>query len=399
MTKVSIVTGANYGDEGKGLATDMLARSSPYYYTAVVRANGGAQAGHTVLAPSGDRHVFHHIGAGTFAGAETVLGPDFVLNPVVFNDEYASLLEKIRVVPDVYAHLESIVSTPLDSYVNTLRESARSNPHGSTGLGVYEAQLRHKHTPLTLIDLYRPSFESAVVAAFEYSANLIKTLDPAAELESDTYSAILDNFINDCRQFANTVKPYSQFTTVAQKYDQLIFEGAQGLMLDQRIGVMPYCTPSDTTPITPLKLIENLSVSRVEIVFVTRAYLTRHGAGPLPNECSPLQVGIITTKGETNTWNQHQGNFRYAPLDVSSLKTRIARALDLYDNTLSRNSVFNYTFPIDYSVLVTCCDQMEYSALISVLESIDREFSVPVTASFSACGTSLQLLQNVLQRV
>lgn len=170
-------------------------------------------------------------------------------------------------------------------------------------------------------------------------------------------------------------------------------------MLDQRIGEMPYCTPSDTTPITPLKLIEDLSVLRVEIVFVTRAYLTRHGAGPLLNECSPPRVGITTTTGETNVWNPHQGNFRYAPLNVSELKSRITRALDLYDESISQNRVFNYSIPIDYSVLVTCCDQMEHTALTHVLEEIDRTFSVPVTASFSACGTSLQLLQNVLQRV
>lgn len=399
MTKVSIVTGANYGDEGKGLATDMLARSSPYYYTAVVRANGGAQAGHTVVTTGGIKHVFHHIGAGTFAGAETVLGPDFVLNPIVFNDEYASLLGKIKTVPDVFANLESIVSTPLDAYVNTVRERMRSNPHGSTGLGVNESILRHRQVPLKLIDLYRPSLEASAGAAFEYSAKLVKEIDPSAVLDQTTLNSILTNFIADCQKFASTVKPYSQFSTIAQKYDQLIFEGAQGLMLDQRIGEMPYCTPSDTTPITPLKLIENLSVSRVEIVFVTRAYLTRHGAGPLLNECSPPQVGITTTTGETNVRNPHQGNFRYAPLNVSELKSRITRALDLYDESISQNRVFNYSFPIDYSVLVTCCDQMEHAALTRVLEEIDRTFSVPVTASFSACGTSLQLLQNVLQRV
>ena len=180
MTKVSIVTGANYGDEGKGLATDMLARSSPYYYTAVVRANGGAQAGHTVVTTGGIKHVFHHIGAGTFAGAETVLGPDFVLNPIVFNDEYASLLYKIKTVPDVFANLESIVSTPLDAYVNTVRERMRSNPHGSTGLGVNESILRHQQVPLKLIDLYRPSLEASASAAFEYSAELVKEIDSSA---------------------------------------------------------------------------------------------------------------------------------------------------------------------------------------------------------------------------
>jgi len=70
MTTVTAVIGANFGDEGKGLMTDVLASRAPSR-TLVVRANGGAQAGHTVVTPEGRRHVFGHVGSGALCGAPT----------------------------------------------------------------------------------------------------------------------------------------------------------------------------------------------------------------------------------------------------------------------------------------------------------------------------------------
>ena len=85
----SVVIGANYGDEGKGLMTDFLCRQ--HSADLVVRFNGGAQAGHTVVTPEGERHVFHHIGSGYFAGVPTYLSKFFVSNPVLFKQEYQEL--------------------------------------------------------------------------------------------------------------------------------------------------------------------------------------------------------------------------------------------------------------------------------------------------------------------
>ena len=78
----TVVIGANFGDEGKGLAVDSLvARDSD---AAVIRFNGGAQAGHTVVAEDGRRHVFSHFGAGAFLGAATFLSRFFVVQPSIF---------------------------------------------------------------------------------------------------------------------------------------------------------------------------------------------------------------------------------------------------------------------------------------------------------------------------
>src|SRR5262249_552775 len=83
------VIGANFGDEGKGLAVDAIVALDPD--AAVIRFNGGAQAGHTVVAEDGRRHVFSHFGAGTLRGAATFLSRFFVVQPSIFAREPSNL--------------------------------------------------------------------------------------------------------------------------------------------------------------------------------------------------------------------------------------------------------------------------------------------------------------------
>lgn len=80
MGSAIAVIGAGFGDEGKGLMTDYCCQRPKY--TTVVRFNGGAQAGHTVVTPDGRRHVFSHFGSGTLRGAATFLSRFFICNPI-----------------------------------------------------------------------------------------------------------------------------------------------------------------------------------------------------------------------------------------------------------------------------------------------------------------------------
>lgn len=84
------VIGASFGDEGKGLVTDYLCAIQGAGI--VVRFNGGAQAGHTVVTPDGLRHVHHHFGSGTLWGTPTFLSQFFIVNPIAF---LAELLERL----------------------------------------------------------------------------------------------------------------------------------------------------------------------------------------------------------------------------------------------------------------------------------------------------------------
>ena len=91
---VSIIIGANYGDEGKGRMSDYLANKAMQagQSTITILSNGGAQRGHTVVLNNGFTHIFHHFGSGTLAGADTYLPQSFIVNPMIFMKEYNELL-------------------------------------------------------------------------------------------------------------------------------------------------------------------------------------------------------------------------------------------------------------------------------------------------------------------
>ena len=141
MKPVHIVIGANYGDEGKGLLVDYLSSAMTSMGTrpVVVRHNGGAQAGHTVVtAPEGERHVFKHVGSGALVGASTYLSSFFVCNPILFRKELEELM-KLNVIPEVLVSHDSPVTTPYDVMINQLVEQHRGdNRHGSVGVGFGE---------------------------------------------------------------------------------------------------------------------------------------------------------------------------------------------------------------------------------------------------------------------
>src|SRR5687767_2778700 len=132
--RLSAVIGASYGDEGKGRTVDFLADA----LTLVVRFNGGAQAGHTVVLPDGRRHVFHHFGSGTFKGAETFLSQHFIMNPIMYCRELKEL-PAVRVTADPRCR----ITTPWDMMLNQAVEAKRGNDrHGSCGLGINETVTR-----------------------------------------------------------------------------------------------------------------------------------------------------------------------------------------------------------------------------------------------------------------
>ena len=138
MKDIKIVLGANFGDEGKGLMTDYFSQSPD---TIVVCSNGGAQRGHTVETPDGIRHVFHHFGSGILNSkierqrAATYLSEDFIVNPIIFKQEYEELCS-LGYKPETYIHKNCMVSTPYDMMANQIIEENRGkNKHGSCGLG------------------------------------------------------------------------------------------------------------------------------------------------------------------------------------------------------------------------------------------------------------------------
>lgn len=322
------VIGANFGDEGKGLVTDYLCASEGA--GAVVRFNGGAQAGHTVVTPEGKRHVFHHFGAGTFCGVPTFLSQFFVCNPLAALYEANQLLE-LGVKPVLYAHPNCIVSTFADMMINQLMENARGDKrHGSVGFGVNETILRSDIPELriTMSDLWNgASLEDRLKAICTKYAEF-RSGKPI--LEAD---AMITHFIQECSRFADAVHPLG----IAQCEDP-IFEGAQGLLLDQNNKeFFPHLTHSNTGMANVRVLCEQAGIKHIEPYYVSRTYLTRHGAGRLPGE-NP----VMTFFDDTNTEHPYQGKIRFAPLDVENMLQRCASDAE----TLA------------YKIVLTHCDQL-----------------------------------------
>ena len=322
-----VVIGAQFGDEGKGRITD--AHVAAGGARLVVRFNGGAQAGHTVVTPEGRRHVFGHVGSGALAGAPTYLSRFFVCNPLLFLREQAALAG-LDARPVVMVDARCPVTTPYDMLINQWLEQARGAArHGSCGVGFGETLERQRsHHALTVADLadaatltqrldaLRRDYLPARLARLGCAA-LLAEPDKAALLQADT---LLERFVTDARRFLDSVSVMP--LSVAARGRHLLFEGAQGLLLDQARGFFPHVTRSHTGLRNVLMLAGELGLQRLEVDYVSRVYLTRHGAGPLPGELpGPPYAGI---SDPTNQPNPYQGSLRFAWLDLDLLGRAIA---------------------------------------------------------------------------
>ena len=322
-----VVIGAQFGDEGKGRITD--AHVTAGGARLVVRFNGGAQAGHTVVTPEGRRHVFGHVGSGALAGVPTYLSRFFVCNPLLFLREQAALAG-LGTQPVVMVDARSPVTTPYDMLINQWLEQARGTArHGSCGVGFGETLERQRsHHALTVADLadaatltqrldaLRRDYLPARLARLGCAA-LLAEPDKAALLQADT---LLERFVTDARRFLDSVSVMP--LSVAARGRHLLFEGAQGLLLDQTRGFFPHVTRSHTGLRNVLMLAGELGLEQLEVDYVSRVYLTRHGAGPLPGELpGPPYAGI---SDPTNQPNPYQGSLRFAWLDLDLLGRAIA---------------------------------------------------------------------------
>lgn len=332
---VKVVIGANFGDEGKGLMTDYFCHQSALRgeNCIVVCHNGGAQRGHTVDAPDGLHHVFHHFGSGTFAGADTYLSKDFILNPILFRREWEEL-KKLGYEPKAYLNPLCRVTTPFDMIINQVLEEKRSNDrHGSCGMGIFETIKRYEenygYPAWVLLENYDNQNKEAIKAIkhtyLPKRFNELK-IQPSEEWEEIINAdGLIEQFLSDLEFTASHVTVCGD-TNALEKYQNIIFEGGQGLLLDQNNKeYFPHLTPSNTGLKNPAEMILRLFPdSNVEVCYVTRPYLTRHGAGRIDNECRKEEINP-DMEDLTNVPNQHQGTMRYGKMNVSELLNRIQK--------------------------------------------------------------------------
>lgn len=361
------VIGANWGDEGKGLAVDRLAaaQAEAGSETIVVRSNGGAQAGHGVERPEGGRHVFHHVGAGTFTGAATHLSQFFVGHPMVLGTELSDL-ETLGARPRrITIDPRAPITTPWDMALNQALEIQRAGGrHGSTGLGFGETiERQERGFTLSAADLWSPGLNAKLdqirdgwlpVRLAELDIDLATS--PLAPILTGKVD-LVSRFVEDCAAFRARVDLLddAQIARTAA----VIFEGAQGLQLDMDYGVFPHVTRSYTGLRNMAQIAREAGIEQIAPLYMTRAYATRHGAGPLPHETpGPDGIGRIDWAeivDLTNAPNDWQGTIREAPLDGDLLRKTIAR-----DVALGRATGVD----IAPAIGVSCLDQIKRNGVL-----------------------------------
>lgn len=330
MKKYAVI-GLGFGDEGKGLTTSYLCSKNKN--SLVVRFNGGHQAGHTVY--SGPiRHIFSNFGSGTLHGCPTYWDKKCTVDPIALINEYLFLINQ-GFNPKIYIDNECSITTPYDKHHNQISENA--NNHGSCGVGFGATIGREENFySLKFIDLFYPKIlEEKLKGVRSYYESYLT-------FDNEGIQEFLDacEVIRDCA----TIIPVNEMPIIRVShtpltYDNIIYEGAQGLLLDQNIGFFPNVTRSNTG-------LERNNLNPDEIYLVTRAYQTRHGNGYMSNEnLKRLKDSIKINPEETNQEHPYQGKFRRSILD-----------LDLLEYGINRDSVIrNHK---NKTLVITCLDHI-----------------------------------------
>ncbi len=333
MAKAVIVVDLGYGDAGKGAHVDYLCRTQDI--AGVIRFNGGGQAGHNVVTADGRHHNFHQFGAGTFAGVDTYLSRFVKVSPLALFHEANELQAKGVVDPwlMLYVDVECPVVTPFHEAANQLKELARGDGrHGSCGMGIgelHEDMLNSGSPWLNIAMLYestrhlRQMLDEIQDQKRTECNELIGSLryNPDAQWAIDCLTD--DKMVDDVIEFyqkiiINYLRVTSGWIDPLTDGQSVVFEGAQGVLLDELWGFNPYTTWSNTTRKNADKLLR-ISHYSGEIVChgLTRAYGTRHGRGPFPTEDTHLTRILQDRHNPTNTW---QEGFRVGHLDLVTLQ-------------------------------------------------------------------------------
>lgn len=357
--KARVVIGAGFGDEGKGVFTNYFSSLSDK--SLVIRFNGGAQAGHTVISPTGIRHVFGHFTANSFLpNARGYLSKHFIINPIMFLKELEELNQE-GINPIMAAHDECYVTTPYDMLINRWLERSRGDNarHGSCGLGIGETIHRSEVAlkPLQLKDtssIIELREKLIIIGAFFEQRVIELGLEEYYENNGIILHEILaDRFIEDVIEMRRHLfTGVNTFQHDFFKGCDVIFEGAQGLMLDQNMGDFPHVTRSNTGLKNVIDICVENNITELDVLYATRCYKTRHGAGNLNHELPGKPYpGIVD---ETNIPNEHQGAIRFAYLDIDELISCIDKDGDSVHQRVVRNGI-----KINKSIGITCLDQTD----------------------------------------
>ncbi len=282
----AIIVGAQWGDEGKGKIVDYLTQSADI----IVRAQGGCNAGHTVIA-EGAQYVLHLIPSGIlWPGKVCVIGNGVALDPLSLVEEFEGLEAKgIAVRPNNLlisdrAHLTMPYHRQLDA-LKEARLGAKKIGTTRRGIGpTYSDKVQR--TGFRMVDLIRPEHFAQQLRDKVREANHLFSEVGLESLDAEEMLASLLPAAERLRpHMANTIAYLNEAIAGGQN---LLFEGAQGTYLDIDYGTYPFVTSSNTTAGGACTG-SGVAPHRIDkVVGVCKAYTTRVGSGPFPTEDQAL---------------------------------------------------------------------------------------------------------------
>ena len=364
---VTALVGAQWGDEGKGKTIDILASQADM----VVRAQGGSNAGHTVVA-DGITHKLRLIPSGIlYPNTVCVVGNGTVIAPPVILKEMAQLKENGVSLKNLKIDARAHVILPYHIAIDTLSEKMRGAVDiGTTKNGIGPCYMdKAERCGIRIIDLITPEvFKEKLFKNVENKNKLLKYVYGGEEMDAQ---AIYDEYCG----YAEQLKPFVTDTSVLI-YDAIkagknvLFEGAQGTLLDIDVGTYPFVTSSHPTAggfcegsgVGPT-LIDNC-------LGVAKSYITRVGKGPFPTELNDEigdrirnvggEFGTVTGRPRRTGWFDAV-IIRYA-VRVNGLTSLAINKLDTLSGietlkicvAYKKNGEILKDFPVDISLLEGC---------------------------------------------
>jgi len=344
---VYLLVDLGFGDQGKGSIVDALARKTGAH--TVVRFHGGPQAGHGVTTPDGRHHIFAQFGSASFIpGVQTFLSRFMLIDPWRMLVEAKQLAKQgvVNVLGRTLISENALIITPFHAAANRLRELARGqNRHGSCGLGIGETVKDSFELPAHYV-LRANALRGASVQ--ERSFSLRKKLryiqhfkreqlsqegviaqcwcmpEAKADLDLLLISQVAENLVDNLTKLFERVRIVADnmLGKILARDGTVIFEPAQGVLLDEWRGFHPYTTWSTCTLANADTLLKEQDFDgRVHRIGILRAYATRHGPGPFPTEDQGLTSRLPDPPSARNEW---QGQFRVGWFDC--VLTRYAMA-------------------------------------------------------------------------
>ncbi len=277
MSTLTII-GSQWGDEGKGKIADLLSENADW----VVRFNGGPNAGHTVVDEQGE-FKFHHLpSASLHQEPKVLLGPGMVINPEGLVEELEQLQDSRGFQPDIYLGARAHVITPYHPAVEVL-EKAKEEV-GTTGRGIgptYQDKAARKG--FRIMDLWRDNFPDRFHGRLERLKEIWDGPDSLEEIDAEEFLDLVDR-VKELVPADRVVNSSPLINEAIDEDQSVIFEGAQGTLLDIDFGTYPYVTSSNPT-IGGIGTGAGVSPTRVDRrIGVVKAYTTRVGKGPMPTE-------------------------------------------------------------------------------------------------------------------